>query len=57
MREEEMNLRGEPQRPTDNREVGSDSFWVCSQKGYLDHSSIFLFTMSFIERIKFKIIV
>jgi hypothetical protein len=32
MREEEMNLRGEPQRPTDNREVGSDMGDVVRQK-------------------------
>src|SRR5210317_1993683 len=32
MREEEMNLRGEPQRPNDNREVGSDMEEVVRQK-------------------------
>ena len=32
MREEEMNLRGEPQRPDDNREVGSDMEEVVRQK-------------------------
>lgn len=32
MRQREMNLRGEPQRPTDNREVGSDMEEIVRQK-------------------------
>lgn len=32
MRQREMNLRGEPQRPTDNREVGSEMEEIVRQK-------------------------